>query len=177
MNIGEKIQTIRKDNKLSQEEFAEKLGVSRQAISKWELGDSVPDIAKLALISKTFNVSSDSIIFETVDLNGIAIEQERPAEETKFEKVAVYTGKAVKKYVHIVGYILIVFGTVNLILSAILGIIWNGFSRELSNLLMQYNISLNLQFLFWIFIFMAIVAIITMGIGLVIAVKGKKANN
>ena len=107
-------------------------------------------------------------------MNGIAIEQERPVEETKFEKVAVYTGKAVKKYVHIVGYILIIFGIINLILSAILGIIWNGFSRELSNLLMQYNISLNLQFLFWIFIFMAIVALITMGIGIVIAAKGKK---
>lgn len=193
MKIGEKIQIIRKENKLSQEEFAEKLGVSRQAISKWELCDSIPDIAKIALISKIFNISTDSIIFETVDLNGKIAdlngqtidnmemtdkgENKKTSEVTKFEKAIAYTGKTAKKHIYIIGYILIVFGTVNLILSAILGIIWIGFSNELSNFLMQYNVSLNLQFLFWIFIFIAIIAVITMGIGFIIAIKGKKANS
>lgn len=177
MTIGEKIQFIRKDNKLSQEEFAEKLGVSRQAISKWELGDSVPDIAKIALISKTFNISADSIIFETVDLNGNDIELASPIEENnKFDKVATIAGKTAIRYVYIIGYILIVFGIIILIFSATLGVVWNGFSKELSNFLMQYNIALNLQFLFWIFIFMAIVAVITLTIGIIVAVKYKKTN-
>lgn len=202
MNIGEKIQTIRKENNLSQEEFAEKLGVSRQAISKWELGDSIPDIAKIALISKIFDISTDSIIFDTIDIKGKTLYNgnlsnvntdknentntianqnqsgnEKIADVTKFKNAAVNTGKAVKKYVYIIGYILVVFGTINLVLSAILGIMWNGFSNELSNFLMQYDVSLNLQFLFWIFIFMAIVAVITLGIGIFIAVKGKKAKS
>ena len=54
--IGQFIKKIRKDNYLTQNEFATKLGVTFQAVSKWENGKSIPDIATLQLISKTFNV-------------------------------------------------------------------------------------------------------------------------
>ncbi|MBQ4100040.1 MAG: helix-turn-helix transcriptional regulator, partial [Oscillospiraceae bacterium] len=58
MSISEKIQQLRKSSGLSQEQFAEKLDVSRQAISKWETGISFPDVEKLVLISELFNVST-----------------------------------------------------------------------------------------------------------------------
>lgn len=57
MTIGERITEIRKNSHLSQEAFGESLGVTRQAISKWESDSSIPDVDKLILISKTYNVS------------------------------------------------------------------------------------------------------------------------
>lgn len=55
---------LRKKNGLSQEELAEKLGVSRQSISKWESGTSLPEIDKLILLSEYFNVSVDYLVKE-----------------------------------------------------------------------------------------------------------------
>ena len=57
MSIGQKITLIRKNKNLSQEAFGEALGVTRQAISKWESEQSVPDVDNLILISKRFDVS------------------------------------------------------------------------------------------------------------------------
>lgn len=57
MSFGENLQTVRKRNQLSQEGLAEMLGVSRQAVSKWELGEGYPEIDKLILLSKKLNIS------------------------------------------------------------------------------------------------------------------------
>ena len=62
MSFGENLQTIRKKNQLSQEALAEMLGVSRQAVSKWELGDGYPEVDKLLLLSKKLNISLDSLL-------------------------------------------------------------------------------------------------------------------
>ncbi|MFT4145192.1 MAG: helix-turn-helix transcriptional regulator [Mobilitalea sp.] len=62
MTIGEKIQKLRKEKGLSQEQLANQLEVSRQAISKWELGESFPDINKVVLISEYFQVTTDYLI-------------------------------------------------------------------------------------------------------------------
>ncbi|PKM89075.1 MAG: hypothetical protein CVU85_03235 [Firmicutes bacterium HGW-Firmicutes-10] len=64
MNIGEKIQQLRKANNLSQEQLAVQLEVSRQAVSKWELNESTPDTDKIILISKIFRVSTDYLLIE-----------------------------------------------------------------------------------------------------------------
>ena len=57
MSFSENLQAIRKKNRLSQEELAELLGVSRQAVSKWELGEGYPEVEKLLILSKKLNVS------------------------------------------------------------------------------------------------------------------------
>jgi len=62
MTLGQRIQQIRIDHGLSQEEFAEKLGTTRQTVSRWELNQTYPEIAKIVLISKIFSVSTDSIL-------------------------------------------------------------------------------------------------------------------
>ena len=59
MKLYEKITLYRKKNGLSQEELAEKIGVSRQAVSKWETGDALPEITKLKALADTFNVTVD----------------------------------------------------------------------------------------------------------------------
>ena len=61
-NLGIKLQEIRKQNKLSQETLAEKLGVSRQAISKWERGESAPDTENLIALSRIYGVSIDELL-------------------------------------------------------------------------------------------------------------------
>ena len=62
MTLGEKIQKLRKQRGLSQEALAEKVTVTRQTISKWELGQSLPDLDFIAQLSEIFNVSSDYLI-------------------------------------------------------------------------------------------------------------------
>ena len=62
MNISEKILKLRKEKGLSQEAFAEKLGVSRQSVSKWESGGTLPDIDKIIAMSELFGVSTDYLL-------------------------------------------------------------------------------------------------------------------
>ena len=62
MRFQEKIVRIRKEKGLSQEELAEKLGVSRQAVAKWEAGLSYPDVDNLITLSNMFQVSIDSML-------------------------------------------------------------------------------------------------------------------
>lgn len=64
MNLAEKIYTLRKQHGLSQEQMAEALGVSRQAVSKWESGQSVPEAEKLVAISHLFAVTTDYLLLE-----------------------------------------------------------------------------------------------------------------
>lgn len=59
--LGEKIAELRRANKLSQEELAEKVGVTRQTISKWELGETTPDMNQGLELSKIFKVSLDEL--------------------------------------------------------------------------------------------------------------------
>ena len=64
MKFEEKLVKLRKEHKLSQEQLAEKLGVSRQAISRWEAGETTPDLANLRGLCDAFGVSADSLIRE-----------------------------------------------------------------------------------------------------------------
>lgn len=64
MTMGEKLQLLRKSRGLSQEQLAAELDVSRQAISKWECGDSTPDLDKLRAICTYFGVTADYLIWE-----------------------------------------------------------------------------------------------------------------
>ena len=61
MEIGKNIMNLRKKNGLSQEDLAEKIGVARQTISKWELGETSPDLKQSKELSKIFNVSLDEL--------------------------------------------------------------------------------------------------------------------
>lgn len=62
MSFAENLKQLRKEKGLSQEELAEIMGVSRQAVSKWEQGVGYPEVEKLLLLSGKFNVSLDSLM-------------------------------------------------------------------------------------------------------------------
>ena len=62
MTLGERLTELRKKEKLSQEEVAEKLNVTRQTVSKWELDQSTPDIDKVVPICKLYNISCEELL-------------------------------------------------------------------------------------------------------------------
>ena len=62
MILADKIVKLRRQNNLSQEELAEQLGISRQSVSKWENGTSIPDLDKIIRLSNIFGVSTDYLL-------------------------------------------------------------------------------------------------------------------
>ena len=77
MNLGEKLQSLRKEKGLSQEELAEKLNVSRQAVSKWESGIALPEVSKIVELATLFQISINDLL---------GVETAPAEEETKEEK-------------------------------------------------------------------------------------------
>lgn len=67
--LNEKIKTLRKQNHLTQEGLAEKLNVSRQAITKWESGAGTPDIGNIERLAKVFSVTVDELLSESSDIH------------------------------------------------------------------------------------------------------------
>ncbi|MDR2182634.1 MAG: helix-turn-helix domain-containing protein [Clostridiales bacterium] len=72
MTLGEKIQVLRKQSGMSQEQLAERITISRQAISRWELNESVPDVDNIVQLSRIFGVSTDYLLKngEFIDMTG-----------------------------------------------------------------------------------------------------------
>ena len=62
MNMADRIQYLRKTKGFSQEELADQVGVSRQAVSKWESEQSTPDIERIIIMSELFEVTTDYIL-------------------------------------------------------------------------------------------------------------------
>ena len=75
MDVSEKILQLRKANGFTQEELAEKLNVSRQSVSKWESGQSVPELEKLVALSEIFQVSTDHLL-KPSELDQLSIKTE-----------------------------------------------------------------------------------------------------
>lgn len=67
MSLAKKIISLRKEKGWSQEEFAEKMEVSRQAVSKWESGLSVPELEKVVQLSQLFGVTTDYLLKDDVE--------------------------------------------------------------------------------------------------------------
>lgn len=71
MKLSEKVLLLRKENGMSQELLAEKCGVSRQAISKWEADTALPATEKLLLLSNLFSVPIDVLLKDDLDIRGV----------------------------------------------------------------------------------------------------------
>lgn len=70
MKFGEKLQLLRKARGLSQEALAEQVGVTRQAVSKWELGDATPDLENVVALAQFFGVSTDYLLLSAEQEEG-----------------------------------------------------------------------------------------------------------
>ena len=132
MNIGTKIINLRKNKNLSQEGLAEKLGVTRQTISKWELEETTPDIKQAKELSKIFNISLDELTNN--DINDILIEK-----VSNTEKLAEITIKILKA----IGIFLAVIFVLGII--GIIALIFNPSRIKNRKIEGQYSFTCNLN--------------------------------
>lgn len=96
MNLGNSLFHARKKCGLSQEDVAERLGVSRQTVSKWETDETVPDIRQAKKLSVLYHTSLDDLIDFDIDIKEIQDIIDRTSEET--EKKINWTTAWGKKY-------------------------------------------------------------------------------
>lgn len=119
MKLNEKILYYRKAAKLSQEELAAQVGVSRQAVSKWELGDATPEVDKLLALARAFGVTTDELLSEGAPAG--AQEQAPPQEEPvytvpsapaqdNFDKATGLIGRLIQRYGWLFGVRMVLSG-------------------------------------------------------------------
>lgn len=151
MKLNEKIFYCRRKAGLSQEALAEELGVSRQAVSKWETGDAVPEISKLLALAKTFDVTTDWLLSEEEPEDNNAntnYYQETvnwgnsPADDW-MERVPGVLGKMVRKFGWIAGvYIAAVgagFTALGAIMKTIINSMMNGFNNAANGMMSGFG--------------------------------------
>lgn len=93
MILAEKIIDLRKKNGWSQEELADKLGVSRQAVSKWEGAQSIPDLERILGMSRLFGVSTDYLLKDENEVEAVQVQQEEepvPLRRVSMEEANAY---------------------------------------------------------------------------------------
>ena len=88
MTFKEKIVRLRKNRGLTQDEFASAVGVSRQAVYKWESGQSYPEVAKLLEIKALFEISIDNLLDDTFEVEAPEKKKKKRAEAPAAEKKA-----------------------------------------------------------------------------------------
>lgn len=162
MNLAEKIQGLRKQQNISQEQLAQMLDVSRQSISKWESDQSVPEIDKIVRLSDIFEVSTDYL------LKDIPHEQ-----ASKTTVVSNHTPVSPNKKAFITaGTVCTIFSIVSIfgmwILSKIYPVTMMMYGRQVAGL----NSFLKSHELLWFFILCCVVALA----GIVILPFLRKAN-
>lgn len=110
MKLGEKIYQHRRRLGLSQEALADQLGVTRQAVSKWELGTSVPELETVVALARTFGVTTDYLL---CDIDPIANTEAPPEELEKtdwLDRLPGFIGKMFRKFGWLAGVYLFVVG-------------------------------------------------------------------
>lgn len=111
MDFGEQIKHIRQQENLTQEQFAEKLSVSRQAVSNWENNKNLPDIGMLILMSDVFQISLDQLIKGDSQMNNMTCKVIKDGSETRRARFNMITS--------IVGGVLMLLGAMALVIKAL----------------------------------------------------------
>lgn len=105
MNFGENLKILRKNSKISQEELAEKVGVSRQAVSRWEVGDAYPEMSNIVALCSIFRCNINDLINDNiVDIE--SFDKETKEGIVKFKKEQQKKMKGVSKSIYIIANIL-----------------------------------------------------------------------
>ncbi|MGM9524583.1 MAG: helix-turn-helix domain-containing protein [Faecousia sp.] len=183
MKLNEKILQCRKRSGLSQEELADRLGVSRQVVSKWELGTALPELDKLKLLAKTFGVSTDWLLDDEQGIPQEPRQETQPVAQQRswVEDVPGVIGKLLRRYGWLAGVYLGVAGAAFLGLGALakfmVGRMFSGFDSdffmapEMGNMITNDPVSIMAT------VIMVVGAVLLVG-GIVLAVilkrKGRK---
>ena len=119
MILSEKLFVLRKKAGMNQEELAERLDVSRQAISKWENGESFPEITKLKAIADIFSVTTDFLLDDTKDEFMRAEFSENAERKTAFDRFSDKTEEIFGKLRIPLGILSIVYGVYQIVIMGI----------------------------------------------------------
>ena len=121
MRFGENLKNLRKIKKLSQEKLAEKVGVSRQSISKWECGEAYPEMDNILILCKIFNCKLNDLIHEYLtDINSLG--EDVKMSVVKFKKEKQEKVKGLSKAIYIIAEIGKVIVSIAIVM-ALIGII------------------------------------------------------
>lgn len=92
MKFGEKLIRLRRKNGMSQEQLAAEIGITRQSVSKWESGSTLPELAKLIVISELFDVSVDYLVKDSMeeDFSGDMYSMGNTRLEEKMDELSRY---------------------------------------------------------------------------------------
>ena len=119
MNFNEKLIELRKSKGLSQDELGQRIGVSRQTISKWELAQSYPDFQRLVLLSDYFGLSLDALVKD------IDVQDVREQNQSEKQIGAVYDDiQKAKKAANTVINGFAIFGIVGITILLLIILIW-----------------------------------------------------
>lgn len=150
--LSEKIYRFRRERGLSQEQLAEKIGVSRQAISKWESGASTPELEKLLALSACFGVTLDALVND-----------EPTASEAKSPQIKENTGFSREREMK-AGIILCLAGAICLVLAGVVMLLRPGAAEQLNA---ASAVTLNGSGIFFL------LCVLSMVIGLVLLLRKK----
>ena len=121
MNFGENLKIFRKSKKMSQEVLAEKVGVSRQSVSKWEVGDAYPEMSNIVALCSIFKCSINDLINDNItDVE--SFDKETQESIVKFKKTQQKRMKGVSKSIYIITNIvkyLLIIPLISLIIATI----------------------------------------------------------
>lgn len=93
IEIANRLVKLRKEKGMSQEDLADALGISRQAVSKWERAEASPDTDNLICLAKLYNISLDEILSSDESVEDIREEQKEKAKETEQDTIVVEDGE------------------------------------------------------------------------------------
>lgn len=115
MKFGDNLKNLRKSKKISQEKLAEKVGVSRQSVSKWENGEAYPEMKHILLLCHLFHCKINDLVHENLhDIN--SLDEEVKMNVVKFKKEQQKKMKGISKAIYVIARI----GKIMILLSAII---------------------------------------------------------
>lgn len=105
MKFGENLKNLRKSKKMSQEKLAEKVGVSRQSVSKWECGDSYPEMNHILALCDIFHCPFHTLVNENIiDIN--SLDEETKMSVVKFKKEQQKKMKLISKIIYVIARVM-----------------------------------------------------------------------
>ena len=121
MTFGEKLQALRRSAGMSQDTLAERLDVSRQAVSKWERDEALPETENLIRIAEIFGVSLDELLQQP---------RRTAAEAPRFDSAYTDVKRTVRRHGYKLGYGLIILGALICVFSLVLRLAWPAIGRS-----------------------------------------------
>lgn len=166
MNLSQKILYCRKKKGLSQESLAALLDVSRQAVSKWETGESEPEVGKLKTLAEVFGVSADWLLDSS--------ESEETAEKSdSFSQATGFIGRMIRRYGWVGGLYMAIAGALFIAMGAVARAATTSMTRGMDPFFQREGMTGPMEIM-TAFIMILGGAFVVSGAGIIIFLKARK---